>query len=52
VAPSVSLGVYAFLTAISVVKPWGLTARGRRLRGHRRDRPVPRRYEREPIHEG
>jgi hypothetical protein len=32
-APSVSLGVYVFLTAISVVKPWGPTARGRRLRG-------------------
>ncbi|MGW7694259.1 DUF2269 domain-containing protein [Streptomyces asiaticus] len=31
-APSVSLGVYTFLTAISVIKPWGLTARGRRLR--------------------
>ncbi|MET7933558.1 DUF2269 domain-containing protein [Streptomyces sp. NPDC005322] len=32
-APSVSLSVYVFLTAISVIKPWGLTARGRRLRG-------------------
>ncbi|MGK3106317.1 DUF2269 domain-containing protein [Streptomyces sp. WAC05858] len=32
VAPSVSLGVYTFLTAISVTKPWGLTPRGRRLR--------------------
>ncbi|MFF5582797.1 DUF2269 domain-containing protein [Streptomyces hygroscopicus] len=31
-APSVSLGIYAFLTAISVIKPWGLTARGRRFR--------------------
>ncbi|QKV93822.1 DUF2269 domain-containing protein [Streptomyces sp. NA02950] len=36
VAPSVSLSVYVFLTAISVVKPWGLTARGRRLRTARR----------------
>ncbi|WP_432036927.1 DUF2269 domain-containing protein [Streptomyces cucumeris] len=35
-APSVSLSVYVFLTAISVIKPWGLTARGRRLRGARR----------------
>jgi len=52
VAPSVSLGVYAFLTAISVVKPWGLTARGRRLRGLRRDRAASRRYAREPIREG
>lgn len=34
-APSVSLSVYVFLTAISVVKPWGLTARGRRLGGRR-----------------
>lgn len=32
IAPSVALGVYLFLTAISVLKPWGLTARGRRLR--------------------
>ncbi|MFD5386562.1 DUF2269 domain-containing protein [Streptomyces sp. NPDC127074] len=32
VAPSVSLSIYTFLTAISVIKPWGLTARGRRLR--------------------
>ncbi|MER6139343.1 DUF2269 domain-containing protein [Streptomyces sparsogenes] len=32
IAPSVALGVYVFLTAISVLKPWGLTARGRRMR--------------------
>ncbi|WP_055546002.1 hypothetical protein [Streptomyces sp. NBRC 110028] len=35
-APSVSLGVYVFLTAISVIKPWGMTAWGRRLRGNGR----------------
>ncbi|MEU8826150.1 DUF2269 domain-containing protein [Streptomyces sp. NPDC048636] len=35
-APTVSLSVYVFLTAISVIKPWGLTARGRRLRMARR----------------
>ncbi|MEU1801866.1 DUF2269 domain-containing protein [Streptomyces sp. NPDC019937] len=35
-APSVSLGVYVFLTALSVIKPWGMTARGRRLRGNGR----------------
>ncbi|MEU2211136.1 DUF2269 domain-containing protein [Streptomyces hygroscopicus] len=34
-APSVSLGIYAFLTATSVIKPWGLTARGRRFRAIR-----------------
>ncbi|ARZ69031.1 membrane protein [Streptomyces albireticuli] len=31
-APSVSLSLYVFMTAISVLKPWGLTRRGRRLR--------------------
>ncbi|MCF6522168.1 DUF2269 domain-containing protein [Streptomyces sp. JJ36] len=30
--PSVSLTLYAFMTALSVLKPWGLTRRGRRLR--------------------
>lgn len=32
VAPSVATATYLFLTAISVLKPWGLTARGSRLR--------------------
>ncbi|MFJ7064232.1 DUF2269 domain-containing protein [Streptomyces sp. NPDC101115] len=32
-APIVSTTAYLFMTAISVLKPWGLTARGRRLRG-------------------
>ncbi|MEU9118664.1 DUF2269 domain-containing protein [Streptomyces sp. NPDC048506] len=32
VAPSVATATYLFLTAISVLKPWGLTRRGRRLR--------------------
>ncbi|MFF2651626.1 DUF2269 domain-containing protein [Streptomyces sp. NPDC058045] len=32
VAPGVSLSVYLFMTAISVLKPWGLTRRGRKLR--------------------
>ncbi|MFI0785461.1 DUF2269 domain-containing protein [Streptomyces lydicus] len=32
VAPAVATATYFFLTAISVLKPWGLTARGRRLR--------------------
>ncbi|MFK4269354.1 DUF2269 family protein [Streptomyces milbemycinicus] len=36
IAPSVALGVYLFLTAISVLKPWGLTARGRRWQAARR----------------
>ncbi|MDT3396286.1 DUF2269 domain-containing protein [Streptomyces sp. B1866] len=30
-APSVALAGYTFLTVISVLKPWGKTARGRRL---------------------
>ncbi|MGW1883508.1 DUF2269 domain-containing protein [Streptomyces sp. NPDC001970] len=31
-APIVSLSAYLFMTAISVLKPWGMTRRGRRLR--------------------
>ncbi|MEU7026629.1 DUF2269 domain-containing protein [Streptomyces sp. NPDC046275] len=31
-APMVSTTAYLFMTAISVLKPWGLTRRGRRLR--------------------
>ncbi|MEV6395327.1 DUF2269 family protein [Streptomyces sp. NPDC051907] len=30
--PAVSLSTYVFMTVISVLKPWGLTKRGRRLR--------------------
>ncbi|MBC9726420.1 DUF2269 family protein [Streptomyces sp. TRM68367] len=30
--PIVSLSVYVFTTVISILKPWGLTRRGRRLR--------------------
>lgn len=33
VAPSVALALYVFVTAVSVLKPWGPTARGRRQRG-------------------
>ncbi|NGO73414.1 DUF2269 domain-containing protein [Streptomyces boncukensis] len=36
IPPSVSLAAYAFMTAISVLKPWGPTRRGRAAR--RRDR--------------
>ncbi|BFP53786.1 DUF2269 domain-containing protein [Streptomyces griseus] len=32
IAPSVATATYLFITAISVLKPWGLTRRGRRLR--------------------
>ncbi|MBC3984086.1 DUF2269 domain-containing protein [Streptomyces sp. AC536] len=35
IPPAVALATYVFITAISVLKPWGLTARGRR---HRRVR--------------
>ncbi|WOX23291.1 DUF2269 domain-containing protein [Streptomyces solicathayae] len=31
-APSVATTAYLFMTAVSVLKPWGLTRRGRRLR--------------------
>lgn len=37
-APLVSTGAYLFMTAISVLKPWGLTRRGRRLREARAGR--------------
>ncbi|MFF3765945.1 DUF2269 domain-containing protein [Streptomyces sp. NPDC001922] len=33
VAPAVATALYVFLTAVSVLKPWGLTRRGRRVRG-------------------
>ncbi|MFI6765706.1 DUF2269 family protein [Streptomyces sp. NPDC050355] len=32
VAPAVATATYLFITAISVLKPWGMTTRGRRLR--------------------
>lgn len=32
IAPSVSLSAYLFMTVISVLKPWGLTKRGQKLR--------------------
>ncbi|WP_070009151.1 hypothetical protein [Streptomyces abyssalis] len=38
VPPAVSLALYAFLTAVSVLKPWGPTRRGRRLREARTGR--------------
>jgi hypothetical protein len=34
--PSVSLSLYLFITAISVLKPWGLTRRGQRAREPKR----------------
>ncbi|MEV5043958.1 DUF2269 domain-containing protein [Streptomyces griseoincarnatus] len=39
--PVVSLSAYLFMTAISVLKPWGATRRGRRLReAARKGRPA------------
>lgn len=38
-APSVATAAYLFMTVISVLKPWGLTRRGRRLRAERVGRP-------------
>jgi hypothetical protein len=35
VPPSVSLSAYVFMTAVSVLKPWGPTRYGRRLRPRR-----------------
>ncbi|CAL9665314.1 hypothetical protein SUDANB9_07154 [Streptomyces sp. enrichment culture] len=35
--PVVSLSAYVFMTVLSLLKPWGLTRRGRRLR----ERPSP-----------
>lgn len=32
VGPAVATATYLFVTAVSVLKPWGLTRRGRRLR--------------------
>jgi hypothetical protein len=32
IGPSVALTIYLFTTVLSVLKPWGLTGRGRRLR--------------------
>ncbi|MFI7018737.1 DUF2269 domain-containing protein [Streptomyces sp. NPDC050164] len=37
--PVVSLSAYVFMTVISVLKPWGLTRRGRRLRAAARRAP-------------
>ncbi|MGW6908998.1 DUF2269 family protein [Streptomyces sp. NPDC054940] len=37
--PIVSLSAYVFMTVISILKPWGLTRRGRRLRAATR-KPV------------
>ncbi|MFF9809035.1 DUF2269 domain-containing protein [Streptomyces coeruleorubidus] len=37
--PVVSLSAYVFMTAISVLKPWGLTRRGRKLREPARRAP-------------
>ncbi|MFC0601744.1 DUF2269 domain-containing protein [Streptomyces palmae] len=41
-APTVATSIYLFLTAISVLKPWGLTARGRRRRESTAGRTAPR----------
>jgi hypothetical protein len=38
IAPSVSLSAYLFMTVISVLKPWGLTKRGQKLRNRTRTR--------------
>ncbi|WP_330174801.1 DUF2269 domain-containing protein [Streptomyces sp. NBC_01498] len=40
VAPSVATSAYLFMTVVSVLKPWGLTRRGRRLRTRARNIPA------------
>ncbi|HWM39595.1 MAG TPA: DUF2269 domain-containing protein [Streptomyces sp.] len=40
--PAVSLALYTFITAVSVLKPWGLTRRGRRMREARTGRTADR----------
>jgi hypothetical protein len=46
IGPVVSLSAYVFMTVVSVLKPWGPTRRGRRLRAAgrppRRAEPAPR----------
>ncbi|QKW07842.1 DUF2269 domain-containing protein [Streptomyces sp. NA04227] len=42
VAPSVALATYVFLTAVSLLKPWGLTRRGRKQRSQARENPAAR----------
>ncbi|MER5883859.1 DUF2269 domain-containing protein [Streptomyces sp. NPDC001941] len=39
-APSVATSAYFFMTAVSVLKPWGPTRRGRRLRAATNVRPA------------
>ncbi|MFJ6070379.1 DUF2269 family protein [Streptomyces sp. NPDC093065] len=39
--PVVSLSAYVFMTVLSVLKPWGLTRRGRRLRERPASVPPP-----------
>ncbi|MET8680388.1 DUF2269 domain-containing protein [Streptomyces sp. NPDC004647] len=39
-APSIATALYLFVTAISVLKPWGLTRRGRRARDTTRSAAV------------
>ncbi|MFG2548338.1 DUF2269 family protein [Streptomyces sp. NPDC048581] len=38
--PIVSLSAYVFMTVISILKPWGLTQRGRRLRAATSPKPM------------
>jgi hypothetical protein len=40
IAPSVATATYLFVTAISILKPWGLTRRGRRARDTARSSSV------------
>lgn len=42
IAPSVALAIYLTATVLSVVKPWGMTKRGKRLAAEARAARVNR----------
>ncbi|MEU5578398.1 DUF2269 domain-containing protein [Streptomyces huasconensis] len=47
--PLVSLGAYLFMTALSVLKPWGLTRRGQKQRGQKERASAHKRVDAEDV---
>ncbi|MEV5978818.1 DUF2269 domain-containing protein [Streptomyces sp. NPDC052114] len=47
--PIVSLSAYLFMTVISVLKPWGLTRRGRKQRGEKQRASAHKRVDAEDV---
>ncbi|MBW5421935.1 DUF2269 domain-containing protein [Streptomyces sp. BG9H] len=47
--PLVSLGAYLFMTVLSVLKPWGLTRRGRKQRDQKRRASAHKRVDAEDV---